>query len=497
MRLSFESYHVAEVDLFAARGFIGNQRAGLINMHMLPYYRPVWVLFFLAIAGVCLAGANGFAQTPSETAGPSRLVAVWPSGPLDVVAVFATPIDPAAANALVGKTIAYSEPGRSRAAGPAPARAVGSLRIVAARLSDGGRTLTLATDPHPRLARYVLPARAPFDRPRMAGSRAGETGYDLTGFEAIWTPEGSPDDRPAWTSWWPAVDVEQTRKLTRGSKRHEDELGQLARPGLLVVSAFVRLPGERVTVRIESSGPIEDAILGESQAEKGGPEDAKDGRGAILTSPSAGEPLFLSITCRTGADGRPFSLRATYSTAADQAERAIERERAILPWAPVPTTAATAPLVVPDLAGGDAVRGQAIFNGEQGRCAQCHTWRGQGGKIGPDLTEIGKKGRAEIYRAIAAPSASIEPDYLTYSVATKNGQVVLGIVRAEGADAIRVLDTNAHATIVPRQEIEQIRPSANSIMPVGLTGALGASAVRDLVALLTSDPANAGGTRSR
>ena len=61
----------------------------------------------------------------------------------------------------------------------------------------------------------------------------------------------------------------------------------------------------------------------------------------------------------------------------------------------------------------------------------------------------------------------------------------MGLVRAEGADAIRVTDTNAHATLIPRQEIEQIRASANSIMPVGLTGALGDAAVRDLIAFLT------------
>ncbi len=132
------------------------------------------------------------------------------------------------------------------------------------------------------------------------------------------------------------------------------------------------------------------------------------------------------------------------------------------------------------------------------RCSQCHTFRGQGGKVGPDLTDIAKKGRAEIYRAIAAPSAVIEPDFASFSVATKNGQVIVGVVRADGADAIRVTDTNAHGTTIPRQEIDQIRPSANSIMPVGLTGALGDAAVRDLIAFLTTDrrPA-AGATSSR
>src|SRR5207302_10149262 len=104
-------------------------------------------------------------------------------------------------------------------------------------------------------------------------------------------------------------------------------------------------------------------------------------------------------------------------------------------------SAIAAPLAVPDLSGGDSARGQAIFSGLQARCEQCHAFRGRGGTVGPDLTEIGLKGRAEIYRDIAAPSAAIRPDYTSYTVATQDGRVIVGVVRAEGPDAIRVTDT--------------------------------------------------------
>ena len=113
-----------------------------------------------------------------------------------------------------------------------------------------------------------------------------------------------------------------------------------------------------------------------------------------------------------------------------------------MPQSPRRSRSPTCPEAIP-------CRGRAIFSGDQARCAQCHVFRGQGGKVGPDLTDIGRKGRAEIYRSIAAPSAAIEPDYTSYTVATKAGQVVAGVVRAEGPDAIQVTDTNAHATIDP------------------------------------------------
>ncbi len=171
-------------------------------------------------------------------------------------------------------------------------------------------------------------------------------------------------------------------------------------------------------------------------------------------------------------------------------ERPLDGGQLILPWAPVLSAAVegSAALVVPDLSGGDAARGQTLFTGDQARCSQCHVFRGQGGKVGPDLTDAGRKGKADLYRSIAAPSAAIEPDYTTFTLATKDGQVFVGVVRAEGADAIRITDTNAKSTLVPRVKIQQIRQSTTSIMPVGLAGALGDAAIRDLIALLTSNP---------
>ena len=142
--------------------------------------------------------------------------------------------------------------------------------------------------------------------------------------------------------------------------------------------------------------------------------------------------------------------------------------------------------MVPDLSGGDPERGRVLFRGEQARCAHCHAFRGEGGRIGPDLSAIAEKGRAEIFRSIAAPSAAIEPDYTTYTVASRDGRVFSGVVRAEGPDAIRVTDTNAQVATVRRDELQEIRPSATSIMPPGLAAALGDAAVRDIITYLTT-----------
>jgi len=365
-------------------------------------------------------------------------------------------------------------------------------------LTDDARTLILATDPHPRVARYLLPlSPANGIRQSTASDDAG-VAYDLSGALAVWSREGDPDDAPVWSGWWPLLDSESTRLVTRGSKRHEAGLAHLSKPGRLVLSTLVRLPPGSFVLCLDAAGPIEEASAGDVQAEASGPASPDGFHHVELAVPSQGEPIFLTITTRTGQNGRPFTLKVSYRSSDEKTVHALAREQLMVPWAPLPAvSAATAPLVVPDLAGGDPVRGQTLFSGDQARCSQCHAFRGQGGKVGPDLSEIGRKGRAEIYRSIAAPGASIDPDYLSYTLATRDGQVVMGLVRAEGADAIRVTDTNARVTLVPRNQVQQIRPSATSIMPIGLAATFGDAAVRDLLAYLTEEPPQAASATTR
>jgi len=437
----------------------------------------------IALLVACAASASARQAASDGRDAPARPVAVWPAGPLEVIAAFDRPVDPAAAKAMIGRTIPYHDIRRDGPGQPPPARPDGTLRIVAARLADDGRTLVLATDPHPRVARYLLP---------LPGATAS---YDLTGIEAAWSEPDDPAAGPKWSGWWPSLDLDATRRLTRGSRPHETGLALLSRPGRLVLSGWVRLPPGKVALRVESSGPIEEATLGDAQAAGPAPETKGGLHRAELAVESRGEPLFLMVTLRTGAGGHPFALRASYRLATEPADRPIDRDRLLVPWSPISTdAAAAAPLAVPDLSGGDPDRGRTIFRGDQARCGQCHAFRGEGGKVGPDLTGIASKGRADIYRSIAAPSATIEPDYTTYTVATTDGQVLSGVVRAEGPEEIRITDTNARATTVRRDKIQEIRPSATSIMPPGLAAALGDSAVRDLIAYLTApDPATAPG----
>jgi putative heme-binding domain-containing protein len=444
----------------------------------------------IALAGrglaVVLAVSSVVRSQGYDSAGP-RPAAVWPAGPLELVVAFPGPVDPGWAAASTGRAIPYFEPigkGRRQLAPQAP---LGNLRIASVTLRNAGRTLLLATDPHPRQARYEL----------LLGpqsERGSPHDYDLSGVAVEWF-EGKDDAgaEATWKGWWPDLDVEATRRLTRGSAPHERILGLIVKPGRLVLSTQVLLPPGDVKVRIRSGGSIADATLGDEQAaESPRHPGAKVGQ-VELAVRSQGEPLFLTLTVATGEGGRPSSLRASFAARHEEPLefKPIERTRLLLPWAPPsPGPTAEAQIAVPDLAGGDPRRGEALFFGDQARCAQCHEFRGRGASIGPDLTAIASKGMDQIYRSIAAPSAEIAPDYVPYSVSARDGRVFVGLVRAEGASAIRITDTNAKTTTLARDEVDQIRPSGNSIMPVGLAGTLGEASLRDLIAYLTSGSAS-------
>ena len=177
-------------------------------------------------------------------------------------------------------------------------------------------------------------------------------------------------------------------------------------------------------------------------------------------------PLALTVE----ADGRPIGADAL-----------------ALPWAPSdPPALAPSPAPPALLTEGDPAKGAEVFRGDRAKCSACHKVKGAGGEVGPDLTDLVHRDRAWVYRNINEPSATIHPDYVPYTVVLKDGRVLVGNVRADGPASIRVVDTEAKATVVAKSEVEELRPGSTSIMPVGLLGAVGEDGVRDLLAFLTN-----------
>ena len=103
-------------------------------------------------------------------------------------------------------------------------------------------------------------------------------------------------------------------------------------------------------------------------------------------------------------------------------------------------------------ANGDATRGRVVFFSRKAACASCHTIGGQGGRVGPDLSTIGKiRTPRDLVEAIAFPSATLARGFRSYRVATDRGKVHSGLIARETADAIVLRTTSLAEVRIPRR----------------------------------------------
>ena len=126
---------------------------------------------------------------------------------------------------------------------------------------------------------------------------------------------------------------------------------------------------------------------------------------------------------------------------------------------------------------GDAARGHEVFKVS---CANCHVINGEGATIGPELTGIGARDRADILSEILDPNRSVEANYRLWTVTTKDGETISGRLEAETQTSVEILDLTSRKHAVQRKDIASLEASSLSIMPSGFE----ALPEKDLAALL-------------
>lgn len=137
---------------------------------------------------------------------------------------------------------------------------------------------------------------------------------------------------------------------------------------------------------------------------------------------------------------------------------------------------------------GDPVRGRALFFGQSAACSRCHTFRGEGSDVGPDLSEIRTKyDRAALLDQVLNPSAAIALGYEPWLVRTKKGETYAGFVLAESDAALTLKDTSGKKVIVPAGQIDRRVRQKLSVMPDNVALGLTPQEVADLLAFLRSD----------
>jgi putative heme-binding domain-containing protein len=141
----------------------------------------------------------------------------------------------------------------------------------------------------------------------------------------------------------------------------------------------------------------------------------------------------------------------------------------------------------PVLSGGSVAAGRELFFGNKAACATCHTVQNHGGRVGPDLSNIGAiRSGTDMLESIAFPSASFVRGYEPYIVKTKDGEVLDGIIARETADAIYLYNVQRIETRIARANIADVQPSAVSLMPEGFDSQLSRQELADVMAFLQS-----------
>jgi putative heme-binding domain-containing protein len=123
-------------------------------------------------------------------------------------------------------------------------------------------------------------------------------------------------------------------------------------------------------------------------------------------------------------------------------------------------------------------------------CKTCHAMRGEGGNIGPDLTQVGTRfSNKDLLEAIILPSKAVSDQYAATEFKLKTGETVVGRIASEDAKAYQI-SQNPFAPDYLRELLKKdVASSTNatvSVMLPGLINALNPEELKDLLAYLKS-----------
>ena len=124
-----------------------------------------------------------------------------------------------------------------------------------------------------------------------------------------------------------------------------------------------------------------------------------------------------------------------------------------------------------------ALRGRSAEIGErlfvEATCAQCHKVKGQGGAVGPELTDVVQRWKGDhtgVLREILDPSYKVDPKFAVQVIFTEDGRVISGVVTEETKNSVTVVSNpeSPRPEQIARDEIAEIQKTSTSLMPKGL-----------------------------
>ena len=133
-------------------------------------------------------------------------------------------------------------------------------------------------------------------------------------------------------------------------------------------------------------------------------------------------------------------------------------------------------------------QGKMLFSATQ--CISCHNMKGEGGAVGPSLTQLGTRFSArDILESILEPNKVISDQYAYTAFYQKDGSVAIGRLKNEDSEKYYISQNPfAPQTLreVPKVNVVRTRASDVSSMYPGMINGLNKEELKDLMAYLMS-----------
>jgi putative heme-binding domain-containing protein len=130
---------------------------------------------------------------------------------------------------------------------------------------------------------------------------------------------------------------------------------------------------------------------------------------------------------------------------------------------------------------GEPKPGKELF---RQHCAACHRIAGIGVDVAPDISDSRVKTPQQLLTDILHPNQAIDNNYMSYVIATRDGNVHTGIIASETSASITLRQAENKTLALLRADIEAIRASGVSLMPEGFEKHLSHQQMADLIGFI-------------
>ncbi|MFM2166839.1 MAG: hypothetical protein RIS79_1210, partial [Verrucomicrobiota bacterium] len=130
---------------------------------------------------------------------------------------------------------------------------------------------------------------------------------------------------------------------------------------------------------------------------------------------------------------------------------------------------------------GDAKKGQQLF---ATLCITCHKHGQLGVDVGPPLSDVKVKPPEALLSDILDPNRMFEARWSAYTIETKDGRTLAGLIQGETADALVLAMPGGAKETLARSAIKDMKSLDRTLMPDGLEAAISKEQMSDLIAFL-------------